>query len=84
MRDNTVPIQFHAAVGRPPRAYIEDRRLETAARLLADSELKVWRIGDLVGYGTVQVFSRAFKRWSSLRPSAYRRRGNGVAAEGAA
>lgn len=72
IRDNAVPIHFHAALGRPPHAYMEDRRLETAARLLAGTDLQIWRIAELVGYSSIQVFSRAFHRWSRQRPSVYR------------
>ncbi|MCP3961928.1 MAG: helix-turn-helix domain-containing protein [bacterium] len=79
VRDNSVPIQFHSAVGRPPHGYIEDRRLETACRLLADTNLKIWQISELLGYSSIQVFSRAFSRWSGQRPTLFRkkaRRGN--------
>ncbi len=80
VRDNSVPIQFHSAVGRPPHGYIEDRRLETACRLLADTHLKIWQISELLGYSSIQVFSRAFSRWSGQRPTLFRkkaRRGGG-------
>lgn len=74
VRDNSVPIQFHSAVGRPPHGYIEDRRLETACRLLGDSTLKIWQISELLGYSSIQVFSRAFSRWSGQRPTLYRKK----------
>ncbi|MEM6792868.1 MAG: helix-turn-helix domain-containing protein [Acidobacteriota bacterium] len=74
VRDNSVPIQFHSAVGRPPHGYIEDRRLETACKLLGDSGLKIWQISELLGYSSIQVFSRAFSRWSGQRPTSYRKK----------
>ncbi len=74
VRDNSVPIQFHSAVGRPPHGYIEDRRLETACKLLGDSTLKIWQISELLGYSSIQVFSRAFSRWSGQRPTSYRKK----------
>ncbi|MEO1083729.1 MAG: helix-turn-helix domain-containing protein [Acidobacteriota bacterium] len=74
VRDNSVPIQFHSAVGRPPHGYIEDRRLETACKLLSDSNIKIWQISELLGYSSIQVFSRAFSRWSGQRPTAYRKK----------
>jgi AraC-like DNA-binding protein len=74
VRDNSVPIQFHSAVGRPPHGYIEDRRLETACRLLANTDVKVWQISELLGYSSIQVFSRAFSRWSGQRPTLYRKK----------
>ena len=74
VRDNSVPIQFHSAVGRPPHGYIEDRRLETACVLLGNSNLKIWQISELLGYSSIQVFSRAFSRWSGQRPTSYRKK----------
>lgn len=74
VRDNSVPIQFHSAVGRPPHGYIEDRRLETACRLLSDTNLKIWQISELLGYSSIQVFSRAFSRWSGQRPTQFRKK----------
>lgn len=74
VRDNSLPIYFHHALSLPPYAYIEDCRLEVACRLLRDTDLKVWQIAQLLGYSTLQVFSRAFDRWSGLRPSVFRRR----------
>ena len=74
VRDNSVPIQFHSAVGRPPHGYIEDRRLETACRLLSETNLKIWQISELLGYSSIQVFSRAFSRWSGQRPTLYRKK----------
>lgn len=74
IRDNTMPALFHQAVGMPPATYMRDCRMSTAARLLAESDLKVWQISDLVGYSSLQVFGRAFKRWSKLSPVAYRRK----------
>ena len=74
VRDNSVALIFHHALGLPPYGYIEDCRFSVAFRLLTDTELKVWRIAQLLGYSTLQVFSRAFERWSGLRPTVYRRR----------
>lgn len=74
IRDNSLPIYFREAVGLAPFAYIEDCRLAVASRLLAFSRLKIWQIAQVVGYSTLQVFSRAFTRWSGGKnPSSYRR-----------
>ncbi len=73
VRDNSLPIQFHAAIGKPPHAYIEDCRLTVACGLLASSDLKVWKIAQLLGYSSIQVFSRAFTRWGGVRPTTYRK-----------
>ena len=72
VRDHSLPVHFHNALDLPPYAYIENCRLQTACRLLRDTNLKVWQIAQLLGYSTLQVFSRAFHRWSGIRPSQYR------------
>ena len=72
VRDNSIALLFHAYVGQSPKAYISELRLETAARLLRDSDLRVWQIAELVGYSGLAVFGKAFARWSGMRPAAYR------------
>ncbi len=72
VRDNSIAIVFHSQVGHPPKVYITQRRLETAATLLRDTDLRIWRIAELVGYTGLSVFSKAFGRWAGQRPRAYR------------
>ena len=72
IRDGAFALHFSRDLGVPPKTYIAERRLETAEVLLTGTDLKVWRISELVGYSTLQVFSRAFLRWTGLRPSSYR------------
>ncbi|RMH23401.1 MAG: AraC family transcriptional regulator, partial [Acidobacteria bacterium] len=74
VRDNGISTAFRQAIGRSPRVYIADRRLETAARMLRDTDVEIWRLGEILGYSSLPVFSRAFSRWCGERPSAYRAR----------
>jgi AraC-like DNA-binding protein len=76
VRDSEVLRQLTVLVGLTPCAYVEDLRLETACRLLADTGLLVREIAAMVGYGHVRVFGRAFVRWSGVRlaPSSWRGR----------
>ena len=78
-RDNSVAIHFHAAVGRPPHAYISHCRLETAARLLCDTDMPIWKISEILGFSSIQVFSRSFCRWAKKRPTVFRREARKVA-----
>ncbi len=73
VRDNSIAILFHSQVGHSPKVYISDRRMETAATLLRETDLRIWRIADMVGYSGLAVFSKAFNRWAGQRPGAYRR-----------
>lgn len=65
---------FGAVVRQAPFRYIEDRRMETACQLLVETDLRIWQISELLGFKTLQVFSRAFTRWSEMRPTVYRKR----------
>ena len=73
IRDNSVAMSFHAAIGEPPKRYINRHRIATAARLLLSTRLKVWRVSELVGYGSLGVFSKAYRRTTGQRPNKYRR-----------
>lgn len=73
VRDNNLPTFFHRALGLPPAAYIRDCRLETAWRLLSETDLRVGHIAELLGYSSIQTFGRAFKRWCGVSPAAFRR-----------
>ncbi len=74
VRDRSLAIHFRAAFGRAPREYIRDRRCETAGRLLAADELKIWQIAELVGYSGPGSFNKTFSRWAGESPSVYRKK----------
>jgi len=65
---------FRSQVEKSPSAYITEARLETATRLLCDTELSVAEIGLLVGYSDVTAFRMAFKRRLRRTPQEFRRR----------
>lgn len=73
IRDNSVAIHFHSSVGQPPHSYIANARMEVASRLLSSTDLPVWRISEMLGFSSIQVFSRAFYRSQKQRPINFRR-----------
>jgi AraC-like DNA-binding protein len=54
--------RFTRLLGRPPLAYIADRRLNRAAELLLARTMSVAAIANQVGYSSEAAFSRAFRR----------------------
>jgi AraC family transcriptional regulator len=54
-------------------AYVRRLRLEWVARQLAESEGPLARLALAAGFADQSHFTRAFKRYSGLTPSAYRR-----------
>lgn len=77
-RDNDITIKFRRALnGASPKKYLTRCRLAVAMRLLAQTDLKVWQIGELVGYSGIGIFSRAFHRETGQRPIDFRRQHGG-------
>ena len=64
--------QFDRWVGLPPIAYLNRRRAERAAMLLATTEDPVGSIGIEVGWHDPSQFSRRFKQYTGIGPRAYR------------
>ena len=66
--------QFDRWVGLPPMAYLNRRRAERAAILLATTEESIGTIGIEVGWPDPSQFSRRFKQHMDISPRAYRER----------
>lgn len=63
---------FAATYGQPPMAWINARRLERAADLLAHGDLPVAEIGRRCGFAGASYFGRAFRRAFAMTPAAWR------------
>ena len=48
-------------------------RRDRAVSLLRSSELSIEEMSELLGYGSVQNFTRAFRQWTGETPAAFRR-----------
>ena len=64
---------FQRTTGRAPREFLEERRLERAARAILETQRGVAEIARAEGYDDPYHFSRAFKRVLGKSPRAYRR-----------
>ena len=51
--------------------YLLNFRMEKAKELLASSELKVYEVGEAVGYGAAKYFSTVFKNYIGMTPKQY-------------
>ncbi|TPG42659.1 AraC family transcriptional regulator [Sphingomonas koreensis] len=63
---------FHLATGRPPHAYISERRLDRAKHLLAYSDEALVDISLICRFSGQANFSKAFKRAMGISPGRYR------------
>ncbi|WP_028561019.1 AraC family transcriptional regulator [Paenibacillus pinihumi] len=62
---------FRAATGLSPMQYLLRIRMERAAQLLKEGQLSIKQIASSVGYNDALYFSKQFRKWSGLTPSAY-------------
>lgn len=71
---------FRATFGETPHRYLQRRRVERAMFLLRETERSVTEICFDVGFTSLGTFSRTFRDIVGESPTAYRRRGDIVAA----
>lgn len=64
---------FKGVYGSSPAAYFRKLKMDRAAQLLAESDMKVADIGLAVGYDSPSKFSAAFKSAWNICPADYRR-----------
>lgn len=72
------------ATGERMTDYIHGFRIAEAKRLLIETDMTVYEIGDRVGYNTNWTMTRAFKRYVNMTPGAFReqaRQSNGAQAQ---
>lgn len=63
---------FHIHYGCTVTQYIQGQRMEQAERLLADTDLPVGQIAQIVGYQNPSRFAELFRRSSGKSPAAFR------------
>jgi len=60
------------AEGTTFRKLLEEVHFEVARQLLADSEMATGEIAATLGYSDASAFTRAFRRWTTVPPTAWR------------
>ncbi len=70
---------FRDEVGMTPARYVEQARVETARRLLEETDDGVESVATRAGFGTAETMRRAFLRVVRTNPNDYRRRFTSVA-----
>jgi AraC-like DNA-binding protein len=68
-----------ADTGRDYTGIVEGFRREESARLLSDPSVPLIEVANRLGYAEQTSFTRAFRRWMGLTPSAWRERYRGRA-----
>lgn len=65
--------RFKKATGICPSQYLIDRRMDAAAQLLENSDMKINEISTAVGYEDAYYFSRLFKKRFGVSPVKYKK-----------
>jgi two-component system response regulator YesN len=65
---------FHQETGKKLVDYLQEVRMEHAARLLRENELTNEQICEAIGYSRLQYFSSKFKEYYGVSLNEYRRR----------
>jgi two-component system response regulator YesN len=69
---NYISIIFKKEMGENFSEYLMKYRLEKATQLLKETNLKVYQIGNMVGYTNISHFCSIFKSLNGVSPSEYR------------
>lgn len=65
--------QFQRSAGMSVAAYVSEQRIERAKQLLMAGSMSISQISEVLGYSSVQYFSKCFKDAVGCSPSSYAR-----------
>ncbi|MGX7091661.1 helix-turn-helix transcriptional regulator [Hutsoniella sourekii] len=68
---STIQGLFNHYLGQSPKDYINDVRMEKSKQLIRNSQMNLSQISEKLGFGSIQYFSRAFKKKYKITPSHY-------------
>ncbi|MDR1176418.1 MAG: response regulator [Treponema sp.] len=63
---------FKKETGQNISDFLLGYRISRAKKMLMDSDLKIYEIADMSGFGSAQYFSRIFKEQTGMNPNEYR------------
>ncbi len=62
---------FRESTAQSPMEYYMDLKIKEAKKLIREKNHSVSQISDMLGYSSIHIFSRAFKKATGLSPTAY-------------
>ncbi len=76
MNSSYLSVQFKRETGKNFVEYIRNERIERAKELLCNYNLKVYEIGESVGFQNPKYFTDVFKEHTGISPNKYRQKHN--------
>ena len=64
-------VLFRTYLGMSPAKYITHIRLEESKNMLSEAEMSIGEIAELLGYASIQHYSKQFREWFGMTPSAF-------------
>jgi transcriptional regulator GlxA family with amidase domain len=74
MTERSFARVFRSQTGVTPAHFVEATRVDTARRLLEETDLPLQRVASVSGFGSTEALRRAFLRQIGVRPTDYRSR----------
>ena len=62
---------FRESTGQSPMEYYMDLKIKEAKKLIRERNFSITEISDMLGYSSIHIFSRAFKKAVGKSPTAY-------------
>ncbi|EGO62486.1 bifunctional transcriptional activator/DNA repair enzyme AdaA [Acetonema longum] len=70
---NHLSVIFKRHYGVPPKDYLNQKRIESAKKLLAETALPIIEIAEDIGFDSLSAFYGFFRRQTGTTPNSYRR-----------
>jgi transcriptional regulator GlxA family with amidase domain len=74
MSERSFARVFRSQTGITPADFVEATRVDTARRLLEETDKPLQRVASISGFGSTEALRRAFLRRLGVRPADYRSR----------
>ncbi len=71
--DNSISTRFRRQTDMTPKDYVREHRLQAARELLKSEEPEIALVAEMLGFSSVQVFSRNFSKRFKVRPRDHRK-----------
>lgn len=70
--ERTLIRHFKKKLGITPHAYLQNIRIESAKRMLQDTNLRIGKVAERVGYSDVAFFQQVFRSHVGVSPTVFR------------
>eukprot|EP00257_Ricinus_communis_P012489 XP_002535085.2 uncharacterized protein LOC8272766 [Ricinus communis] len=70
--ERTLIRHFKKKLGITPRAYLHNMRIEFAKRMLRETNLRIGKVAERIGYSDIVFFQKVFRSHVGVSPTVFR------------